>query len=172
MRSAGRCNITTCRRCGPSCGMRPRNDYRFSSLVLGIVKSAPFQMRVKNRQEDPMFITKKSSFPPHVPSRHGRHDRVAVARLDGAGADAARADGGESEEPADVHLHPARRHDGPVDAGGRRQRVSSSPRSSSRSSRFRDHVNVVSGLCHPQAGRRTERTAAARSTTTARPRCF
>jgi hypothetical protein len=24
-----------------------RNDYRFSSLVLGIVKSAPFQMKVK-----------------------------------------------------------------------------------------------------------------------------
>jgi hypothetical protein len=24
-----------------------RNDYRFSSLVLGIVKSTPFQMKVK-----------------------------------------------------------------------------------------------------------------------------
>jgi hypothetical protein len=24
-----------------------RNDYRFSSVVLGIVKSAPFQMKVK-----------------------------------------------------------------------------------------------------------------------------
>jgi hypothetical protein len=27
-----------------------RNDHRFSSLVLGIVKSAPFQMKVKKQQ--------------------------------------------------------------------------------------------------------------------------
>jgi len=26
-----------------------RNDYRFSSLVLGVVKSEPFQMRMKDR---------------------------------------------------------------------------------------------------------------------------
>jgi len=29
------------------------NDYRFSSLVLGIVKSVPFQMRVKPVVEEP-----------------------------------------------------------------------------------------------------------------------
>ena len=28
-----------------------RRDYRFSSLVLGIVNSVPFQMRVRPRQE-------------------------------------------------------------------------------------------------------------------------
>ena len=28
-----------------------RNDYRFSSLVLGIVKSTPFQMKVKQAQQ-------------------------------------------------------------------------------------------------------------------------
>ena len=27
-----------------------RNDYRFSSLILGIVKSAPFQMKVKSSE--------------------------------------------------------------------------------------------------------------------------
>jgi hypothetical protein len=30
-----------------------RNDYRFSSLVMGIVNSAPFQMRIKKGEEQP-----------------------------------------------------------------------------------------------------------------------
>jgi hypothetical protein len=30
------------------------NDDRFSSLVLGIVKSVPFQMRIKPAQEEPV----------------------------------------------------------------------------------------------------------------------
>ena len=37
----------TCRRCGVSCARPSAHDYRFSSLVLGIVKSVPFQMRMK-----------------------------------------------------------------------------------------------------------------------------
>ena len=37
----------TCRSCDWSCGARAPSDYRFSSLVLGIVSSAPFQMRIK-----------------------------------------------------------------------------------------------------------------------------
>ncbi len=38
--------LTTCRRAGDRPG-RGTSDYRFSSLVLGIVKSVPFQMRMK-----------------------------------------------------------------------------------------------------------------------------
>ena len=38
---------------------RPRNDYRFSSLVLGIVNSVPFQMRMAQE--------------PAITARHGRH---------------------------------------------------------------------------------------------------
>jgi len=30
-----------------------REDYRFSSLIVGIVKSAPFQMRVKKPEQGP-----------------------------------------------------------------------------------------------------------------------
>ena len=30
-----------------------KNDYRFSSLVMGIVTSPPFQMRVKKAEEQP-----------------------------------------------------------------------------------------------------------------------
>ena len=37
----------TCRRCGPSCVERPRDENRFSSLILGVVESVPFQMRIK-----------------------------------------------------------------------------------------------------------------------------
>jgi len=39
-----------------------KNDYRFSSLVLGVVKSVPFQMR---RVEEP-----ESSRPTEVPTDH------------------------------------------------------------------------------------------------------
>ena len=39
----------TCPWCARSSASRRPQDYRFSSLVLGIVKSAPFQMRMKQR---------------------------------------------------------------------------------------------------------------------------
>jgi hypothetical protein len=35
-----------------------QNDYRFSSLVLGIVKSAPFQMRVKKGDAPPESVAR------------------------------------------------------------------------------------------------------------------
>jgi len=37
------------------------NDYRFSSLVLGIVKSAPFQMRVKKGEAQPDSVARAGS---------------------------------------------------------------------------------------------------------------
>ena len=56
-------------RARPSSATPRRDDYRFSSLVLGIVKSVPFQMKTKaptdgsrhraSRAEERMFITKK-----------------------------------------------------------------------------------------------------------------
>ena len=42
---------TTCRRCGAIVREAAAHDYRFSSLVLGIVRSVPFQMRMKPRRE-------------------------------------------------------------------------------------------------------------------------
>ena len=71
-------------------------NYRFSSIVLGIVKSTPFQMKMKARDSDvhrkpaqpsalrvdrrPMFITKK-----HLPRRtflHGVGATLALPLLD------------------------------------------------------------------------------------------
>jgi len=40
-------NTTICRQCARSIRDAERNNNRFSSIVLGIVKSAPFQMNVK-----------------------------------------------------------------------------------------------------------------------------
>jgi len=34
-----------------------RNDYRFSSVVLGIVKSTPFQMKVKGTEGENRTVT-------------------------------------------------------------------------------------------------------------------
>ena len=34
-----------------------RNDYRFSSIVLGIVKSTPFQMKVKGADGENATVT-------------------------------------------------------------------------------------------------------------------
>ena len=42
-------STTTCRSSAPSCATPARSNYRFSSIVLGIVKSTPFQMKGKRR---------------------------------------------------------------------------------------------------------------------------
>ena len=44
-RSAAASSTTTCRRCGGSRASAAPHDYRWSSIILGIVNSAPFQMR-------------------------------------------------------------------------------------------------------------------------------
>ena len=85
-----------------------RNDDRFSSIVLGIVRSAPFQMKMKPVEKTgPEVQTRrvaltasrtgetshelhheKTSSPPDIPARSGRRDRPAAAGFDGPGADA------------------------------------------------------------------------------------
>ena len=44
-------SIPICRSSARSCATRPASNYRFSSIVLGIVKSAPFQMNTKRTVE-------------------------------------------------------------------------------------------------------------------------
>jgi mono/diheme cytochrome c family protein len=59
------------------------NDYRFSSLVLGIVTSLPFQQRKGTASREPHYA--QASFAPHRPEGHRRGDQPAVSRRDGAG---------------------------------------------------------------------------------------
>ena len=120
-----------------------QNRYRFSDLVLGIVKSAPFQMRVERG------VVKRSV------RRSGRtdgvraHDRssrrnicraarscagmgvtLALPLLDSMvpARTALAQTAATPEEPVLRHLRAARRHDGQVDAGDRKAAASSSPR--------------------------------------------
>ena len=84
------------------------DDNRFSSFVLGVVKSVPFQMRQGRRrghdrgpagagqvanQRRTLMIRhvhhQKALVAAHGAARHGRGRRAAVPRGDGAGADAA-----------------------------------------------------------------------------------
>jgi hypothetical protein len=50
-----------------------RDNYRFSSVVLGIVRSVPFQMRIKGAADDPST----GSGSPRASSR-GEKTRVAI----------------------------------------------------------------------------------------------
>ena len=63
----------------------------------------------------------EASVTPHLAARHRRVGGAAAARLDGGGADAG-TDGGAEDALRGV-LRAARRHDGQVDAGGRRGRL-------------------------------------------------
>ena len=56
-------------------------DYRFSSLILGIVKSTPFQMR----RVGIMIVTKDGTAAAHVPARHERDTGIATAGRDDSG---------------------------------------------------------------------------------------
>ena len=121
-----------------------RNDDRFSSIVLGIVESTPFQMKMKPTEKAAPEVQrrcprtrvtgeirhdvhhKKAPSAPDIPARSRRGDCAAAAGLHGPGADRPGADGRESPQPAGVHLRAARRHDGQMDAGPGRARASSS----------------------------------------------
>ena len=46
MRSAAASTRATCRRCAAILHAAAKDDYRFSSIVLGIVRSVPFRMRM------------------------------------------------------------------------------------------------------------------------------
>ena len=118
-----------------------RDNYRFSSIVMGIVKSAPFQMRkgvnakaessslqgarcrliagVIGVNQEPHVHHEEASFAPHVPPRRRRHRGPAAAGRDDPGMDRAGPDGGQSEAAHGVHVSAARRDHGSVDARGR-----------------------------------------------------
>ena len=119
-----------------------RNNYRFSSLVLGVVKSEPFQMRSREAQArlasanlkkelnrgtrtgvDKMnFITKK-----HLSRRTFLRGSGVTLALPFPGIHAARADSIEAARPfqnaAELHLLSARRDDGQMASGNRRRRL-------------------------------------------------
>ena len=114
------------------------SNYRFSSLVLGIVKSAPFQMNTKAdpnsrrnrrlvREGDSHHVSYEEAHPPaDLPARRGCDAGAAAARCDGAGPHAAGPDGGHPDAALCRHLCPARhgaRLLGP-EQGGHRLQVS------------------------------------------------
>jgi hypothetical protein len=72
-----------------------------SSLVTGIVKSGPFQMRMK--QETAMFITEKS-LAGRPRRQRRRHAPPAVSRRDGARSDAARKTAARPLQRLGVHV--------------------------------------------------------------------
>ena len=140
-----------------------RDKYRFSSIVLGIVRSDPFRMRmvpgggdstlarqhVRNvgrglslrvaagRPETSHVHHEKASLASYLPSRCRCGRRIAAARRHGSGVDGARSHRRGAEASHGLHVPAARRDHGALDAGRRRARASSCRRSSSRSRRSR-----------------------------------
>ena len=112
-----------------------RDDYRWSSIVLGVVKSPPFQMRTTpapecSREEVIMFITRRAlprrTFLRGLGDDHGS----AAARRDGACAHRHGADGGATRAETRVRLCPARRDPEPMDAHVGKARLRASADSS------------------------------------------
>ena len=124
---------------------RRADRYRFSALVLGVVKSAPFQMRVKaagdcvTGDQGMNFITKK-----HLSRRtmlRGLGVSVALPLLDSmvpAQTPLAKT-AAAAKTPLLRHLRSARRDDGQMDsrAGRRRLRVPREPEASRKTARPR-----------------------------------
>ena len=92
--------LTTRRRSARSCAKRGRSDYRFSSLVLGVVNSTPFQMR-----RIAMIITKKAL--PRRTFLRGVGATLALPLLDAMvpAHDRAGGDAGQSGAPPGLRLH-------------------------------------------------------------------
>ena len=78
-RSAAASITATCRPCARSCATPAARDYRFSSLVLGIVRSdavpeAHQSRRTHRRTEETAHVHHQDVVAPaHVAERHGRH---------------------------------------------------------------------------------------------------
>ena len=97
------------------------SNYRFSSLVLGIVKSQAFQMNMKpaargasstrrdNGETRSHVYYQEAHSAADGPARRRRHAGAAVPRGHGAGADAAGADGGGAEAAVRRPVRAARR---------------------------------------------------------------
>ena len=121
-----------------------RNNYTFASLVLGVVKSAPFQMREAQAAENRdaaangaddsrysrryrmTFVTKKSLRRTDVPEGRGRHPSAASAGCHGPGAVRQAT---EVHAAARLYLHRQRRDPGSVDPQHYRRAISSFRRS-------------------------------------------
>ena len=87
-------------------------DYRFSSLVLGIVTQ-----RSVSDEDVAMIRHQGSTATAHVPARDGRDAGAAAARRDGAGALGAGADDRQLGAAAGLRLHPDGDERGGMDAG-------------------------------------------------------
>ena len=133
--------VPTCRKLRKIVRDSAAQNYRFSSLILGVVDSTAFQKRIKvaesrstsvrleaNSEEPANVHHEDGVAPADVPARNGRDARPAAARVDGAGADGDGEDGGEPAAPVRRDLRPARRAPGLLDAEDRRARTSSSRR--------------------------------------------
>ncbi len=124
-----------------------QNGYKFSSLVLGVIESGPFQMKMKKSTRGSYELRasaaswkleasearssrsrnsvhhQKASLAADVPERRRRHHGAAAARVDASGRDRAGADGRQGPHAVRGDLCPARRDDGQVDAGHGRRRL-------------------------------------------------
>ena len=150
-------STTTCRPCARSCARAAQNDYRFSSLVA----RRRGERAVSDEDEEAVgaptamaFITKK-----HLSRRTflrgaGVTWRCRCSTRWCRPARRCAQTAASAEDAARLHLRPARRDDGQVDAGGGRARASSSPRSCSRSSRSATGSTSSATSSHPQAVRR------------------
>ena len=94
-----------------------KNNYRFSSLVLGVVKSEQFQMNMKGltygdenaaAQINSGIISKETYIPPRRSSRNRSCPGAASARLHDPRANASRQNRRHSAHPLHRHLRPAR----------------------------------------------------------------
>ena len=121
------------------------DDYRWSSTILAIVKSTPFQMRRASRsmiqasrkrrrpgggggapptKKDPiMIVTKKAISRRTVLRGIGATVSLAAARRDDSGADGVAEHAGESRAPPGGRLSPERRRVRELAADGRRRRL-------------------------------------------------
>ena len=127
------------------------DDYRFKSIVMGVVSSDAFRKREaggtpsrrqrrRPRQSSDqrtlvMFLTRKAPVAAHRPERRRRHLRAAAAGRDDSGGHGAGADRRGSQPAPGLRLLPARRAAGAVAADAGSGAISTSRSSSSRWSR-------------------------------------
>ena len=152
----------------------------FRRIVLGIVKSEPFQMKMKP-PKSPAACESRGGTSHDV---HHQKASCPAARCCAAWASRWRLplldsmvpaqtplaqNRGESQEPAELHLRAARRDDGQVDARQPRARASSSPKSSGRS---KSSATAFWWSPTSRIRRRAAWAAMPAPTTRAPPRCF
>ncbi len=150
-------------------------DYRFSSLILGVVDSVPFQMRMKHGGAVTAYVHHQEILAPaNVPARRGCDGGPAAARRDGPGAHRSIEDSGEAADAVRSRVRAERRHHGAMDSidARRRFRVHADPeaaggvsgsvgrgqqsdpsQSRSRGRRSRDQRRGIAHRCVPEENR-------------------